>query len=175
MPTPTPDRVSQLVAEPVRRRGFDVEECTVVVAGARSVVRVVVDGDAGVTLDDIADLSREISAALDAEDRSDSPYTLEVTTPGIGRPLTETRHWRRARGRKVRIDTAAGPIVGRVGELASDAVTIVVKGKTIEIRKVPLADVQRAVMEVEFAPPSARELELCGGCRVRQTQAGGGR
>lgn len=163
MPIPSLDRVSELVAEPVRRRGFDVEDVAVVPAGAHSTVRVIVDGDGGVSLDDIAELSREISAALDADDGDDSPYTLEVTTPGIGRPLTHPRHWRRARGRKVRIDTAAGPIVGRVGESTDDTVAIVVKDKQLTVRSVPLADVTKAVVEVEFAAPSARELELCGG------------
>ena len=71
-------------------------------AGRRSVVRVVVDRDGGVDLDAVAEVSRAVSEALDgADDLGSSPYVLEVTSPGVDRPLTAPRHWRRNAGRLV--------------------------------------------------------------------------
>ena len=84
---------------------MDLESVRVSVAGRRRLLRVVVDSDHGVSLDDAADVSRDVSAALlDATDViGDVPYTLEVSSPGVDRPLTEPRHWRRAAGRLVRV------------------------------------------------------------------------
>src|SRR3954462_10521395 len=82
--------------------GYDLEDVTVPAAGRRSVVRVVVDQDGGIDLDAVAEVSRAVSDALDGSDATGSaPYTLEVTSPGVDRPLTEPRHWRRAVGRRV--------------------------------------------------------------------------
>ncbi|MBJ8344960.1 ribosome maturation factor RimP [Antrihabitans sp. YC2-6] len=164
MPIPSLERVSKLVADPVTRRGFDLEDVAVVAAGKHSTVRVTVDSDSGVTLDDIAGLTRDISEALDEiTDTGEAPYTLEVTTPGIGRPLTLERHWRRARGRKVKIETPTEKFVGRIGEAKDGGVAIVVPGREPTLRTVSLDDVTKAVVEVEFSPPNPRELELAGG------------
>src|SRR3954465_12168250 len=83
--------------------GYDLEELVVTPAGRRSIVRVVVDRDEGVTLDDIAECSRAVSAVLDENDGDlgRTPYVLEVTSPGVDRPLTDPRHWRRNTGRAV--------------------------------------------------------------------------
>ncbi|OMQ09650.1 hypothetical protein A7K94_0222020, partial [Modestobacter sp. VKM Ac-2676] len=93
----------------VSAAGYDLEELVVRPAGQRSVVRVVIDRDAGVSLDDVAELSRALSEVLDGEDEAfgSAPYVLEVTSPGIDRPLTAPRHWRRNVGRLV--DVAVGP------------------------------------------------------------------
>jgi ribosome maturation factor RimP len=121
---------------------IDLEAVKVSSAGRRRVLRVVVDADGGVSLDDIADVSREISAKLDAHDAmGDAPYTLEVSSPGIDRPLTEPRHWRRAAGRLVTVpltsgqqdrlrDAHAGPpaVSGRVARADQDTVTLEVEG-----------------------------------------------
>jgi len=91
--------------EPVARGlELDLEGVTVATAGRRRVLRVIVDADGGVSLDDIAEASRQISATLDASDAMGSaPYTLELSSPGVDRPLTEPRHWRRATGRLVAV------------------------------------------------------------------------
>jgi len=93
------------VAEPVvRALGMDLESVKVTTAGRRRLLRVVVDSDRGVSLDDAALASRELSAKLDAADvMGDMPYTLEVSSPGVDRPLTQPRHWQRAVGRLVRV------------------------------------------------------------------------
>jgi ribosome maturation factor RimP len=104
------------VVEPVvGAAGYDLEDLTLSRAGRRSVVRVVVDRDGGLDLDAVADVSRLVSKALDAaEDRGREivvgEYQLEVSSPGVDRPLTLPRHWRRNIGRLVKV----GPLVGRV-------------------------------------------------------------
>jgi ribosome maturation factor RimP len=120
-------RLRELVEPVVVSAGYDVETISVSKAGRRSVVRVVVDSDAGVDLDAIADLSRAVSAVLDdADPLGEQPYVLEVTSPGVDRPLTEPRHWRRNVGRKVRI----GDREGRIVEVTEDGVVIDVAGES---------------------------------------------
>ncbi|MCX4094255.1 ribosome maturation factor RimP [Nocardia sp. alder85J] len=171
MPMPTEERVSQLVAGPVERRGLDLEGVTIVAAGPAR-VQVTVDSDEGVDLDAIAELSSDISTALDdAGDFGETPYLLEVTTPGVDRPLTAPRHWRRARGRKVRValrPDAAGTgtdarFEARVGPATETEVALVPAGRRKpHLVTVPLADIDRAVVQVEFSPPSPAELALTG-------------
>ncbi len=110
-----PDRLARLLEPVVAAVGMDTEHVRITAAGRRRLVRVVVDADGGVSLDDIALVSREISAALDAAGvMGEASYTLEVSSPGVDRPLTQPRQWRRAAGRLVRV-----PLSGRP---ASDAV-----------------------------------------------------
>ena len=95
-------RITRVLEPVVRSAGVDLESVKVAAAGRRRVLRIVVDADGGVSLDDIALVSRELSAALDdSVVMGDQPYTLEVSSPGVDRPLTERRHWRRAIGRLV--------------------------------------------------------------------------
>ncbi len=132
----------------VSRAGLLVEGVSVAAAGRRRVVRVVVDlpdGPGGVSSDALADVSREISHVLDAHDLVSGTYTLEVTTPGVGRPLTTPRHFRRAVGRLVAVTTAAGTRIGRLQDAGEDA--IVLDGETIA-----LSEIDRAVTQVELAP-----------------------
>ena len=104
------EHLMEVLAPVVSATGHDLEDLTVTAAGRRSLVRVVVDADGGIDLDAVADISRAISDALDAE-AGDAPggaafagpYVLEVTSPGVDRPLTEQRHWRRAVGRLVEV------------------------------------------------------------------------
>jgi ribosome maturation factor RimP len=99
-----PDRLARLAGPVVRAAGMDLESVEVTPAGRRRVVKVVVDADGGVSLDDMAEVSRTLARELDASDAmGDTPYTLEVSSPGVDRPLTEPRHWRRAAGRLVRV------------------------------------------------------------------------
>jgi ribosome maturation factor RimP len=165
MPMPTEDRVSRLIAALLDERGYDLEGVRVTSAGKRSTVQVMVDRDEGVDLDAIAELSTAVSTALDAaDDFGEHPYTLEVTTPGVDRPLTAPRHWRRARGRRVRLLLGGEPLVGRVGAVHDDTVELVIAGKTgPTVQTISLAEVTKAIVQVEFAPPDPRELALAGG------------
>lgn len=102
MPLPDADRLTRLLEPVVHAMGLDLEGIKVTAAGRRRLLRVVVDADGGVSLDTIALASRELSARLDgASEMGELPYTLEVSSPGVDRPLTEPRHWRRAIGRLV--------------------------------------------------------------------------
>ena len=155
-------RLLELLQPVVTSTGHDLEDVTVSPAGRRSVVRVVVDKDGGVSLDDVADVSTAVSTALDALDEAEpgvlgSSYTLEVTSPGVDRPLTAPRHWRRAVGRLV---TAAlrdgGTVTGRVVGADEDRVVLDVDG--VE-REVPYGDVGQARVQVEFSRRGDEEVE----------------
>jgi ribosome maturation factor RimP len=147
-------RLTALLAPVVEAAGADLEDVAVSKAGKRSVVRVVVDRDGGVSMDDVADVSRVVSDALDAldEDEPDAlgpSYVLEVTSPGVDRPLTEPRHWRR---NVTRLVTAAlrdgSTVTGRVVSADDEAVVLDVDGTE---RRLPISDVARGTVEVEFS------------------------
>ncbi|HEX4358624.1 MAG TPA: ribosome maturation factor RimP [Pseudonocardia sp.] len=166
MPRPQRDQLSAELRPTVERAvasvGFDLEEIDIRPAGRRHLVRVVVDADTGVGLDDIASLSRLVAAELDECDEVlGGPYTLEVTSPGVDRPLTAPRHWRRARLRQVEVALRDGaPVTGRVGDAGADAVVLLVGGALREVR---YDDVERAAVVVEFRHPPEEELMALGG------------
>ena len=144
-------RLLQLLTPAVEATGHDLEDLTVSPAGRRKVVRVVVDKDGGVTLDDIADVSRVVSDVLDqpeAEAALAGAYTLEVTSPGVDRPLTQPRHWRRSAGRLVKATLAGGTVTGRVVEAGDAEVTLDVDGAK---RTLLYGEVSKAVVQVEFS------------------------
>jgi ribosome maturation factor RimP len=145
----TRDRLAEVLTEPLAASGLDVEAIELTPAGRRRLLRVAVDKDGGVTMDDIADATKEVSRILDESDvMGEYPYTLEVTSPGIDRPLTLPRHWRRNQGRLVKATTADGShVTGRV--LASDeqSVTLDVDGSE---RVLALDDVAKARIQIEF-------------------------
>src|SRR5215831_16327025 len=115
-PPVDPADVARLLEPVITAAGLDLEAVRVSPAGRRRLLRLVVDADGGVGLDRIADVSREVSARLDGSGAmGEVPYTLEVSSPGVDRPLTERRHWRRAEGRLVSVPlTAAGGDVSQV-------------------------------------------------------------
>ncbi len=128
-------RLSRVLEPVVSAAGLDLESVRVVAAGRRRLLRVVVDGDGSPGLDDIAELSRSLSAELDSSGvMGEMAYTLEVSSPGVDRPLTAERHWRRARGRLVRAPlTEAAPgypgtVAGRVIAAGPAGVSLDVNG-----------------------------------------------
>lgn len=116
----------RLLEPVVAGAGFDLEDVIVTPVGRRRQVRVIIDADGGISLDDVALVSQDVSAALDDGDVLGSgPYVLEVTSPGVDRPLTLPRHWRRATGRLVRARLAGGAeITGRVHDADETAVVL---------------------------------------------------
>jgi ribosome maturation factor RimP len=143
------EQIAELVDPIVQTAGADVEFVTLRRAGRRTVVVVAVDADGGISLDGIAEFSRAISEALDESAlMGETPYTLEVTSPGVHRPLTLPRHWRRAVSRLVKVQLADGTSVeGRI--VASDETSARLDVAGIE-RSVAFADVSKAVVQVEF-------------------------
>ncbi len=127
-------RLATLVDECVSALGLDVEAIELTPAGNKRVLRIALDRDGGVGIDHITDATRALSEALDASDVMGSqPYTLEVTSRGVDRPLTQPRHWRRNAGRLVRLRLADdSSIDGRIGE--SDDEGVVIEGRTTSQR-----------------------------------------
>ena len=153
-------RIADVIGPVIAAAGMDLESVRVSAAGRRRLLRVVVDSDRGVSLDDAAAISRKLSAALDATPvMGDFPYTLEVSSPGVDRPLTDPRHWRRAVGRLVQVTAAdAGPISGRVLAADADGVTLDVAG---DHRRFGYAALGAGAIQVEFGHPQT-ELGATG-------------
>jgi len=151
-------RISDVISPVVTAAGMDLESVRVTAAGRRRLLRVVVDSDRGVSLDDAAAVSRDLSAVLDTVAvMGDFPYTLEVSSPGVDRPLTEGRHWRRAVGRLVRVtvtdSTGSGPVSGRVVAADADGVTLDVEGDPKTRRRFPYDVLGPGAIQVEFGHP----------------------
>ena len=138
--------------EPViRSAGYDLDDIVVSTAGRRTMVRVSVDADGGIDLDAVAEVSRAVSAALDDEgDGFAGPYVLEVSSPGVDRPLTERRHWRRAVGRLVEVPVDGAPVTGRVHSATEQALVLDLAG---EQRELSWPSVGPGRIQVEFNPP----------------------
>jgi ribosome maturation factor RimP len=159
-PSDDESRIADVIRPAVAAAGMDLESVRVTAAGRRRLLRVVVDSDRGVSLDDAAVVSRDVSAALDAVAvMGNFPYTLEVSSPGVDRPLTDTRHWRRAAGRLVRVPVAdSGAVVGRVLLADADGVTLDVEGAR---RRFAYGVLGAGAVQVEFGHPQA-ELGATG-------------
>ncbi len=145
------DRIEAELIDPLAGLGLDVEAVELTPAGKRRILRVAVDKDGGVTLDEVAEATREVNAVLDASDAmGEQPYTLEVTSRGVDRPLTLPRHWRRNRDRLVRVTLGDGEsLTGRVVDSDEDAATVDVSGAR---RRVRYDDVTKALVQVELNP-----------------------
>jgi ribosome maturation factor RimP len=144
------------VLEPiVAAHALELDDLTVVRAGKRSVLRITLDGDGpdgrGPTIDDIAEATRAISAALDESDAvGDAPYTLEVGSRGVSSPLERPAHWRRNLSRLVRITPVDGDrFVGRIRAVDDTGADVDVDGR---VRRVGFDEVRRAVVQVEMNP-----------------------
>ena len=141
-------RVRAVIEPVVEKAGYDLEDVSVSRAGRRHVVRVLVDTDGGIDLDDVAVVSREISAALDAAEENGGEvlageYQLEVGSPGVDRPLTLPRHWRRNRGRLV----AVNGLTGRVVDVDDVGVVLDIDGVT---RSLTFAEIGPGRVQIEF-------------------------
>jgi ribosome maturation factor RimP len=135
--------------DPLRALGLDIEAVEITPAGKRRILRIAVDKDGGVTLDEVAEATREVNRVLDGSDvMGEQPYTLEVTSRGVERPLTLPRHWRRNASRLVKVTLAdGGSVTGRILDSTDDAVTLEVGGTK---QQVAYADVKKALVQVEF-------------------------
>jgi ribosome maturation factor RimP len=137
-------RVTAVIEPVIAAAGYDLEDVSLSRAGRRHVVRVLVDADGGINLDGVALVSREISNALDAADESGGEvlageYQLEVSSPGVDRPLTLPRHWRRNVGRLVTVNG----LTGRVTAADDD-------GIVLDDREIRYADLGPGKVQIEF-------------------------
>ena len=150
-------RLLTLLAPVVAEAGYDLEDISVTAAGRRNLIRVIVDAETGVDLDAVAALSRAMSVALDADTEGGpdfaDPYVLEVSSPGVDRPLTEVRHWQRAVGRLVEVTVDGAPLTGRVLDTDGRGIrfeVVGVKGRPSKTREIAWADLGRGKVQVEF-------------------------
>lgn len=164
MIVPEPDRAH--IRKAVSDRSLDLEDLREDTRSSTWHVTVVVDGDSGVSLDDLAELSVDLDPLAEQWGGSGQPVTLEVTSRGVDAPLEHPRHWARARGRQVDllyVDGADGPTRGRVGDLDEDSGTVRIvsrAGRGTRVDSVALDQVARAVIRVEFRPAPQEELDL---------------
>jgi ribosome maturation factor RimP len=150
------DHLTEQLGPTVQSLGLDLDALELSTAGRRRVLRVVVDRDGGVSLDDIATVTRAVSRQLDSGDAlGDQPYTLEVTSRGVDRPLSTPRHWRRNVGRLVTVATTEGgpEVTGRITAADDNGADLAVgSGRQASgTERVEYAQVRRALIQVEFA------------------------
>jgi ribosome maturation factor RimP len=161
---PSQKQVIELLDGEFARAGYEVEDVVIDAAARPPRITVIADGDDPLDLDSIAELSRSASELLDSIDTP--AYVLEVTSPGVDRPLTTEKHYRRARGRKVELTLSDGSqLTGRLGEISDGTLRLVVREgarANLSVRELPVDDIAKAVVQVEFSPPNQRELELAG-------------
>ena len=145
----TRDLLAEQLTGPIGSLGLDLEAVDLSSAGKRRVLRVAIDKDGGVTMDDIADATREVSRVLDETDAmGQQAYTLEVSSPGVDRPLTLPRHWRRNTGRLVKVVLDEGdPVTGRITETDDTGAVLDVEGAG---HRVEYAAVKKAKIQIEF-------------------------
>ena len=142
--------ITELLNPAVTRAGFVLEEVTVTPVGKRRLISVVVDCEnRNPSLDEVTVVSKDVSAILDTYTQlGEIPFTLEVTTPGIDRPLTELRHWKKNVGRLVKITPHTGEkYVSRIKEVLPREVILENKGSEVTVA---FSDISRAQIEVEF-------------------------
>ncbi|MGW5662024.1 ribosome maturation factor RimP [Streptomyces sp. NPDC003758] len=164
MSTTQSERLRELLEPLVTSQGLDLEEIAVDAVGRKRVLRVVVDSDTGADLDQIADVSRALSAKLDETDAmGEGEYTLEVGTPGAERLLQEHRHYVRALGRLVRFQLAeGGELVARIQQVDDDGVDLEVpgvKGRKATPRRLAFPDIARARVQVEFSRKDTKDMK----------------
>ena len=164
----TSDSIRPTLHSALAGSGLVLEDVVVTPAGRRRVVKVLLDRDLGDTdtvseptaplsLDEVADATRLVSEALDDSDvMGEQPYTLEVSSACVGRPLTEPRHFRRNVGRLVTVEHDGGQVTGRITSASATEVALEVpatKKTPSRTETLPYAGVDRAAVQVEFARP----------------------
>ncbi|MEW1638740.1 ribosome maturation factor RimP [Streptomyces sp. NPDC093801] len=164
MSTTQSDRLRGLLEPLVAAKGLDLEEIELSKAGRRRMLRIVVDSDEGVELDACAELSREVSDALDASDvMGEDEYVLEVSSPGADRPLSEHRHYVRATGRLVKFQLVEdGELVARILGIDDEGMDLEVpgvKGRKATARRIAFTDIAKARVEIEFNRKDKKEEE----------------
>jgi len=147
------DKITELVQPAVEQAGFFLEDVHVVSPGKHRIITCIVDGQTPLNLDQVTSVSRDISELLDSADfMDDTAFTLEVTSPGVDRPLTLPRHWQKNLNRLVKVVKIDGSVVnGRITTIEDANIVLLedIKGKTKE-HALSLNDVKRATVEIEF-------------------------
>jgi ribosome maturation factor RimP len=137
--------ISAAVTPALSALGFYLEDVTITSAGRRSMLTIIVDGDTHLSLDQVTSATKAISEIVESlQSLGDTPFTLEVTSPGLDRPLTKPRHWRKNIDRLVKVVLLDGKeIKGRIKAASEDSATV-------DQSEINFADIKRASLEVEF-------------------------
>jgi len=148
------EEIAVAITPAIEAAGCYLEEVTLTPAGRRKIMTVIVDGDTNLSLDQVTAVSKEVSAIVEVLSAlGDTPFTLEVTSPGVDRPLTHPRHWRKNHGRLINVTLEDGKVVkGRIG----DSTEIDVE---IDSLKIAYAAMKRALIEIEFKSLKSSENE----------------
>lgn len=144
--------ITDAITPVVDAAGLFLEDVHMASPGNRRVVTVVVDGTVNLNLDEVTAITKEISAILDESDfMGTTPFTLEVSSPGVDRPLVLPRHWQKNINRIVRSVMVNGEVVtGRVDVVHDESVCVIVEGKTPHKIELPFVEIKRAQVEIEF-------------------------
>ena len=142
---PLNDEISAAIRPIIEATGNYLEELSITSAGKVKILTVIIDSDSHLNLDQVTAVTKEISEVIEAlPELGDGAFTLEVTSPGLDRPLTKPRHWRKNLDRLVKIIMTSGQeITGRIGEVTETTVLV-------DSEKVSFEDIKRAVLEIEF-------------------------
>ncbi|CAB4654780.1 unannotated protein [freshwater metagenome] len=148
------DQISELLTPAVLEAGFYLEDIHIATPGSHRIVTCIVDGDSSLNLDQVTSVSRVISELLDvAPFMGETPFTLEVTSPGVDRPLTLPRHFAKNHDRLLKVIRNDGTeVTGRIASHTDESVTLTVTTKKESHEEVvALVDIKRALVEVEFS------------------------
>ena len=139
--------ISAAITPALEALGFYLEDVTIISAGRRSMLTVIVDGDTHLSLDQVTSATKAIGEIVESvQSLDETPFTLEVTSPGLDRPLTKVRHWQKNINRLVKVVLLDGSeIKGRIKDV--NEVSAIVDEKNINY-----SDIKRATLEIEFKP-----------------------
>ena len=139
--------ISAAITPALEALGFYLEDVTIISAGRRSMLTVIVDGDTHLSLDQVTSATKAIGEIVESvQSLGETPFTLEVTSPGLDRPLTKVRHWQKNINRLVKVVLLDGSeIKGRIKDVNEVSATI-------DEKNISYSDIKRATLEIEFKP-----------------------
>ncbi len=149
------ERIQKLAEKHLKDDSQFIVEVVATVRKKPNKLIVIIDGDRSVTIDDCANLSRSLSAALDEDRLLTDAYMLEVSTPGLDHPLKLTRQYYKNMGRTVKVKTSSDVLQGKLQEVTPQAITLEVvtgTGKKKEVKEIniPFSDIEKTFVMVSF-------------------------
>ena len=147
------DQISEYITPALHKAGYFLEDVNLVSPGQHRIVTVIVDGESALNLDQVTVASKLVSELLDeATFMGETPFTLEVTSPGIDRPLTLPRHFAKNVDRLLKVTKSDGVVVtGRIlANTDSDVTLSVTEKKDVKEVVISLGEIKRAQVEIEF-------------------------
>ena len=141
------EEISAAITPALSDLGFYLEDVTITSAGRRSMLTVIVDGDTHLSLDQVTSATKAIGEIVESiQSLGETPFTLEVTSPGLDRPLTRVRHWQKNINRLVKVVLQDGSEVkGRINEVNEESTAV-------DEKNIKYSDIKRATLEIEFKP-----------------------